>query len=314
MRLRHVDDVRSISYLVLFAALSLGGWLLEPQGPALVAWVAVTALVSWLCAVVAHNTVHVPVFTRRWANRVFQVWLSLSYGFPVSEYVPGHNLSHHKFTQKREDVMRTTKVDTGWNLLNFLLFFPAVGYGVTVGNYRYKELMKERLPLWNRQLLVEMAAVWGVKVVLLLVDWRKALLFYIIPHVFAVWGITAVNYLQHDGCDEDHPYNHSRNFVGRLFNWVTLNNGYHGMHHQEPTLHWSLLPQAHAEKLAPFIDPRLEEPSLFLYMFRAFIFPGKRLRYDGAPVVVRGEGPDHDWVAATQEYAAQELGAAGAGR
>ena len=56
-----------------------------------------------------------------------------------------------------------------------------------------------------RQLRLEIAVVWGVKLALFLVDWRKALLFVLVPHLFAVWGITAVNFVQHDGCDEDHP-------------------------------------------------------------------------------------------------------------
>jgi fatty acid desaturase len=289
------------------------GWVVNPHGWQAALWCVVNCIVSWICAVIAHNTVHCPIFKKRELNRAMQVWISLSYGFPVSEYVPGHNLSHHKFTQKREDVMRTSKVNTGWNLLNFMLFFAAVGPGVTAGNYRYKAMMKKRLPQWNRQLLVELIFVWGVKGVLLLLDWRKALLFYIVPHAFAVWGITTVNYLQHDGCDEDHQYNHSRNFMGRVFNWCTLNNGYHGMHHMRPGLHWSLLPEEHDKVLHPHIDSRLEEPSLAMYMFKAFIWPGRRLRFDGQPVVIEGEGPDHDWVGATRDVAAAELGAVGSG-
>lgn len=312
--LRFAADWRTLFLLCVFAALSIGGWVANPSGPLLVAWVAVTAVSSWICAVIAHNTVHTPVFKQRWLNKVFQVWVSLSYGFPVSEYVPGHNLSHHKFMQGREDVMRTTKVNFRWNLLNFLFFFFAVGPGVTAGNYRYKKMMKEKLPAWNRQLLVELVAVWGVKAALLLLDWRKAIAFVIIPHLFAVWGITTVNFLQHDGCDAEHPYNHSRNFVGRVFNWFTLNNGYHGMHHVTPGLHWSLTPQAHAEQVKPHLDPRLDEPSLALYMFRAFIYPGRRVTFDGKPVVIENEGPDHDWVAATRpETVVAELGAVGTG-
>ncbi len=311
--LRFSADWRTISFLCLFAALSISGWLLDPSGPLLVAWVIVTALSSWVCAIVAHNTVHCPVFKSRPLNKLFQVWLSLSYGFPVSEYVPGHNLSHHKFTQEREDVMRTTKVNFRWNLLNFLFFFFAVGPGVTVGNYRYQKMMKERLPQWNRQLRYELVAVWGVKAALLVLDWRKALLFVIIPHLFAVWGITTVNFLQHDGTDKDHPVNHSRNFVGTLFNFFTLNNGYHGIHHETPGLHWSLTPQAHAERFHPTISPELEQPSLLVYMFKAFIYPGKRVTYDGKPVVIQGEGADNDWVVKTKDIAAAELGAAGSG-
>ena len=311
--LRYAADWRTIAFLCLFAALATTGWVLNPTGPLLVGWVVVTAISSWICAVIAHNTVHCPVFRPRWANKLFQIWVSLSYGFPISEYVPGHNLSHHKFMQLRQDVMRTSKVNFSWNLLNFLLFFFAVGPGVTAGNYRYKKMMKERLPAWNRQLLVEIIAVWGVKLGLAVIDWRKTILFVVIPHLFAVWGITTVNFLQHDGCDNDHPVNHSRNFVGKLFNFFTLNNGFHGIHHETPGLHWSLTPQAHAERYHPTIHPELEQKSLAVYMFKTLIYPGKRVTFDGKPVVLQGQGPDQDWVMASRDTAAAELGAVGSG-
>jgi fatty acid desaturase len=310
--LRFAADRRTLLFLCVYAALVITGWVLNPAGPLLAAWVVVTAVASWICAIIAHNTVHTPVFKNRGLNKLFQVWVSLSYGFPVSEYVPGHNLSHHKFTQEPEDVMRTTKVNFRWNLLNFLFFFFAVGPAVTKGNYEYKKVMKQKLPAWNRQLFNEILLVWGVKIALTALDWRKAIAFVWVPHLFAVWGITTVNFLQHDGCDKDHPVNHSRNFMGKTFNWFTLNNGFHGIHHETPGLHWSLTPQAHAEKYAPTIHAALEQPSLFGYMFAAYVYPGKRITYDGKPMLVN-QKPDNDWVAASRETAAAELGAVGSG-
>jgi fatty acid desaturase len=238
-------------------------------------------------------------------NQLFQTWVSLSYGFPISEYLPGHNLSHHKFTQLREDVMRTSKVNFRWNLMNLAAFFFYVAPAVTAGNYRYRRSMKDKNPAWDQQLTIEIVAVWTVKAVLLLINWRLALLFCVIPHLYALWGITTVNYLWHDGCDMNHPQNHSRNFVDPVFNWFTLNNGYHGMHHEVPGLHWSLLPENHAVHMAG-IDPRLEQRSLMVYLFKTFIYPGKRLTYDGKPLVV-SQVPDSDWVAAMPMETAKQL-------
>lgn len=39
---------------------------------------------------------------------------------------------------------------------------------------------------------------------------------------------------QHDGCDENSKYNFSRNFVGKWFNFLLFNNGYHTIHHMSP--------------------------------------------------------------------------------
>ena len=284
--LRYSEDRRSVVFVAAYGVLATTGWVFTPRSaPVLALWVAATAISSWLVAVITHNTVHSPVFREHRYNRLFQIWLSLSYGFPVSEFLPGHNLSHHKFTQKGADLMRTTRVRFRWNLLNALAFVPVVAFSVTGANLEFLRTVGKSKPAWVRQLRMEIVAVWSVKVALLLLDWRKALLFVFIPHLFAVWGITAVNYVQHDGCDEDHPYNHSRNFVGKWFNWLTFNNGFHGMHHMQPGLHWSKLPAAHAEQLHGRIHPALEQRSLALYLFRTFILPGRRIKYTGEPVV-----------------------------
>jgi fatty acid desaturase len=297
--LRYRADLRTLGFLVSYAALVIGQWVFAPSGWLGVALIVLTCVISWICAVIAHNTVHSPVFKQRWLNKVFQVWVSLSYGFPISDYVPGHNLSHHRFTQQREDVMRTTRVNFSWNLLNLLFFMPAVTPGILRGNAMFKEVMGPRAAPWKRQLLIEGIIVWSVKIGCLILDWQKTLLYVFIPHIFANWGIVSVNFVQHDGCDPEHSVNHSRNFVGKFFNWWTLNNGFHTIHHLTPGLHWSLLRDAHATRVAPYIDPALDQPSLFLYVFRTVIYPGKRVRYDGTPFVVTSEGPDRDWIKPT---------------
>lgn len=296
--MRRREDRRTLGVLLSYAVAVVTLWVSAPTGAPLWLGVALACVLSWLCAVVAHNVVHLPVFRSRALNRAFQVWVSLSYGFPVSEFVPGHNLSHHRFTQQAEDVMRTTRLRFRWNLLNLLGFFFVVAPRVTTGNYRYAAVTKAKNPQWWRQLQLEIALVWGVKAGLLLLDWKKCLLLVVVPHLFAVWGITTVNFLWHDGCDESHPYNHSRNFTGRLFNWVTLNNGFHAMHHEQPGLHWADLPAAHAERLSPHIHPALEQRSLPVYLWKTFVWPGRRSTYDGKPLEPADVG-DRDWVSAS---------------
>ena len=162
--------------------------------------------------------------------------------------------------------------------------------------------------LWH-QLLLEMAFAWGTKAIFFALDWKKALVLVLVPHLWAVWGITSVNYLQHDGCDVTHPVNHSRNFMGRVFNWFTFNNGFHGIHHDQPGLHWSLARAAHMERHHPTIHPALEQSSLLVYLFEAFVWPGKRLNFDGTPVVLPEEGPDENWI--PEKIPGADLGAEG---
>jgi fatty acid desaturase len=300
--LRYRADLKTLLFVAIYFGLVAVQWVYAPTA----LWLAIPLLVvtcffSFFGAVATHNTVHAPVFKQRWANRVFQVALTLTYGHPVSAYVPGHNLSHHKHTQSKRDVMRTSKTRFRWNLLNALLFMPRVGGDIFRADMRYFKAMYRRNPPWFRQMIIEATIFLGSMGILIALDWKKFLLYVLIPHQYAAWGIITMNLLQHDGADENSEWNHSRNFVGKFVNWWTYNNGYHTIHHIEPGLHWSLLPAEHEKRVAPFIHPNLDQPNFVLYLWRTFGWPGKRLRYDGAPLVLPQEGPDEEWIPAPKE-------------
>jgi fatty acid desaturase len=307
--LRYRADLRTLGFTATYFVLVAVQWLYTPRALWLaIPLLAATCVFSFLGAVATHNTVHCPVFKKRWQNRVFQVVLTLTYGHPVSAFVPGHNLSHHKHTQSRRDVMRTSKVRFRWNLLNGLLFMPTVGKDVFTADMRYFAAMYRQNKPWFRQMILEATVFLGSCAALLVLDWKKFLLYVLIPHQYAAWGIISMNLLQHDGCDADSEYNHSRNFVGKIVNWWTYNNGYHTIHHMEPGLHWSLLPEAHAARVTPHIHPNLDQASLLGYIWRTFVWPGKRLRYDGKPMELPAEGPDEEWIPRPRDVEA-DLGA-----
>ena len=291
-----------VACVALHYGLVLVAWTVFPFDLRTAAGLAALLAVSaWLCAVVAHNVLHCPVFESRRSRGAFQVALSCAYGFPVSEYLPGHNLSHHRHLQKHGDTMRTTKSPfLRINALNLVAFFFLVAFDVLRQNRRYIAAMAQRRPKWHRQLVLETVACWTTLALTLALDWRRSVAFVVIPRLFAVYAITTVNLFQHDGCDEDDPLNHSRNFVGRVFNWFTFNSGFHGVHHDQPGLHWTLLPMAHRRRYHGRIAPTLEQRSLLVYLVRTYVLRARRRRFDGTPmekVAVRG---DEDWTAAAR--------------
>jgi beta-carotene hydroxylase len=296
--LRFKADVRTLLTVGFYFGIAITPWLLweEMSSLQIFLWVMANCVLSFICAIIVHNTIHVPIFTKRWMNKLFQVILSFTYGHSTSAYVPGHNFSHHKYTQSPKDAIRTSKARFRINLLNQLFFFFIMSGDILAGEIRFAKKMFHERPEWFRQYAFEMILVIGSKVVLLLVNWKCALLFVFIPHQYAAWGIVGTNYFQHDGCDENHLYNHSRNFIGKSINWLLFNNGYHGAHHMKPNLHWSLLPAYHAENLGPFIHASLDQPSLITYLFETHIYPAKRLDYLGNSLVLAYPVKDEDWV------------------
>ena len=297
--LRYKADIRTLINVALYFAAAITPWILWPamSKPQIVMWVLINCLLSFICATIVHNTIHAPVFKSRWMNKVFQVVLSFTYGHSTSAYVPGHNFSHHKYTQSPKDTIRTTKARFKVNILNQLFFFFIMSGDILKGELRFAAKMRTEHPKWFRQYLFEMVLVTGAKIALLILNWKCAVLFVLIPHQYAAWGIVSTNYFQHDGCDEEDEYNHSRNFTAKFLNWVIFNNGYHGAHHMKPNLHWSLLPAYHREKLAPYIHPALDRTSLLAYLIETHIYPARRIDFKGNPVILAPPVKDDDWVA-----------------
>lgn len=294
--LRFAADRRTLMFVAIYFALTVAVWFWNPAGWLVPVLMFVLASSSWQCAVITHNTIHTPIFHKRRHNKLMQIVLTLTYGHPVSSFVPGHNLSHHKFTQTPRDVMRTYKSRSQWNLVNMLTFMPRVAIAVFKGEQAFFKATKATHKTWHRQLRIEAVILIGLTIGLFIVDWRRALLYWYVPHLVAAWGIISVNYLQHDGCDPEHDYNHSRNFTGAVFGFLTVENGFHGMHHIRPNLHWSLLREAHAKLVHPHIHPNLEEPSLLVYLLKTFVWPGRRKRFDGQPYELPEKWEDENWV------------------
>jgi fatty acid desaturase len=296
---RYQADIFTLVTVVGYAFFLLFSWVVYPllSWPWIALIVAVNCFWQFVIATIIHNTIHVPIFHSMALNKLFQLFLSAVHGHPVSGFVPGHNLSHHKHLQTPKDSARTTRARFKWNVLNQLLFFFLLMFEIMAAEQRFVKRMRKVKPGWARQYTFEVIMVFGLKVVLLVLDWQRALLLLVLPNFYATWGIFGTNYWQHDGCDHNHPYNHSRSFTGRLFNILTFNNGYHAIHHMRPEVHWSLYPEYHAREVRPYCHPSLDQPSLVAYLWRTHVYPGVRVNYLGQPVVMPNSA-DHseDWV------------------
>jgi beta-carotene hydroxylase len=207
---------------------------------------------------------------------------------------------HHKYTQELEDAIRTSKARFRINIFNQLFFFYLMSGDIVKGEFAFAKKMYTERPKWFWQYALELGLVIAVNIILAVINWKCMLLFWLIPHQYAAWGIVGTNFFQHDGADENHQYNHSRNFSGKWLNWLIFNNGYHGAHHNKPNLHWSLLPEYHDKYMRPNLHPNLDRESLLKYLIEAHIYPGKRLDYLGNPVVLPPKTEDKDWVNAVK--------------
>lgn len=298
--MKHVEDWRSVG-IVLFTLCTLKlHWELYSSAQSWLVWsffFIFNSTFCWFCATIVHNSIHVPPFRRQVLNDFWQLLLVATYGYAVSVLIPGHNLSHHKFTQTAKDVMRTDQMRYEWHFINLIMFFPTIFLRVYKqdNDYMY-EMSKQGAPIFY-QTARELIWFFSYSGFLVYCDWRKYIMVLLLPQAVAKWGIVTINMFQHDGLPtpEEDKYNYSRNFTDPVLNYFTCNNGYHTAHHDNPGTHWSKYKQIHEKKIKPFMNPNLDEPSLIWCFFKMFLLPGGRTNKDGKPYKLPPVQPDENW-------------------
>ena len=135
------------------------------------------------------------------------------------------------------------------NFFNLLLFAPTIFMKTNANDSAYFSAQRKQGRPIYRQLRAEMCVYVGLQIIIAYHDPWKWLMIFWIPHLLGKYGIITMNMLQHDGCDENHRFNHSRNFTDPFLNFVTSNNGYHTIHHMYPGKHWSRLKDEHEKVL-----------------------------------------------------------------
>lgn len=226
-------------------------------------------LMAVTVSVMVHNHQHLPMWKQKALNIFTDNWLTAFYGFPIFAWIPTHNSNHHVHVNKEPDYTRTYQVTEKNNLLTLVTYPTLSGMKQqkAVFNYMVELWGQNRRKFWFHMLQV--GSMLAIIVVALLIDWRKALWYVIIPQQISLYSVLIFNYVQHIHADEESEYNHSRNITGWWLNFVLLNNGFHTAHHISPGIHWSKLAEKHQE-IAHKIDPRLNERSFFWYIFRTY--------------------------------------------
>jgi fatty acid desaturase len=286
--LHNVADYRQVWIVSTYWALLFSMYFVEECRNVLFLFLA--CYFSFLNAVVIHNHVHKGIFKDKTLNRFFRAVLSFGALYPASANVASHNLVHHHFDDDGQpDWAAPTNVSFRWHLLNLLHFPNVVGPNTFSGVSRWAQTTRQKD--FRQQYGVEQAFAFGLTGALLLWDFWPALFFVVVPQLWGARGILRINLIQHDGCDISTEWNHSRNFVGRFFNWVMCNNGYHTIHHNRAGLHWSVLDEVHDRECGPRTDPRLNEPSMVLYLLRTFVFGVHRPDLTGVATAEQGTAP-----------------------
>ena len=264
--LRYKADIKTLIYMFLTSALLVLQWTEIGVHP--VTYI-IYCFLSVSVAVITHNHNHVRIWKSDFLNTLQDWWLTVFYGFPVFAWIPTHNKNHHKMNNRPGDYTITYRFSEKNNLVT-LLTYPTIS-----GFYQQKAIrdyLKQQFSTNKKRFLLSISqyvilVLWIAAA--LLIDWRKALYFVIIPQQISLFSVLIFNYVQHVHANEESKWNHSRNFTGFL-NFLLFNNGLHTVHHETAGLHWSQVPEEH-NKIEHLIDDSLKERSFWWYIFRNYV-------------------------------------------
>lgn len=282
MKLKHPSDWRALFIVAVYLSL-VTSMLLVPEARNVV-FLVLACQFSFYVQTVTHNVMHAGLFESKALNRGFRFILSFCGLFPVSSVIPSHNLVHHHFDDDGQpDWASPAHARFRWNLLN-LLHFPNIIGPITFAGINRWASVKGRAN-YRKESAQESVFAFGLTGLLLVYDFWGTLFFVMVPQLWGARWFLRVNIIQHDACDMSSEHDHSRNFGGRLLNWLAVNAGYHTAHHNKAGQHWSELPASHARDVAPKMNPGLMEPSLAWYLARTYLLRFSRPTWVAPPAV-----------------------------
>ena len=228
-------------------------------------------------SVIAHNHNHINIWTSKPLNVITDWILTVFYGIPVFCWIPTHNRNHHRYNNREGDVTATYRRTEDNDLFTLVSYPSASGYWqIKESIIPYMKQMRKTDKKTYYEYVIQIVLLVAWIAFFLILDWKKAIAYVIIPQQLSGYVVMIFNFVQHVHADEESRWNHSRNFVD--LNFFLFNNGYHTVHHEKANMHWSEIPAAH-RAVAHLIDPKLVERSFFIYMFRTYIMGSIRSRW-----------------------------------
>lgn len=225
--------VTAIDFVLFFTVDRI--WLIVAYS---LAMIPVKALISaW-----NHHHQHVPMFRAKALNRILEVSFALQTGVSTHAWTLHHVHGHHKnYLDQQQDESRWRRPSgETYGFISYAIITSLTAYtrAFTVGR---------RHPRLRRAFVG-----YGLLVLLLvctLVALKPAhgILLFVIPPMISLFITVATTYTHHSDLDTDDHMAASRNYTGRFRNVLTGNLGFHTAHHYRQGLHWSKLPELHAE-------------------------------------------------------------------
>jgi fatty acid desaturase len=214
-------------------------------------WLAVWAIPKGWISAWNHHHQHLSMFRHALPNRLLEVVFGFQTGVTSHGWFLHHVLGHHRhYLDQDKDEARwkrrdgTAMGELEFSLINTILAYPRA---FLVGR-QHPRAMRIFLGMGALQVALLGLLFWH--------DGYNALCVFLLPMCVSLYVTVWATYFHHAGLEATEHAQASHNILHRGYNLMTGNLGYHTAHHARHGLHWSQLPELHAQ-LAKDIPPTL---------------------------------------------------------
>jgi fatty acid desaturase len=243
--LKYKADRGPVAYVLAVFVLRMLIWVLATPFFCGIA-VLPLAVLGMFVAPINHHHQHVNSFRFAWMNRLYDLVLASQSGVAPYGWVLHHNLGHHvnylnQRPHENPDESRWTRAD-GTQMGIF-------EYSIDLLLHHQIDIFRvgRRHPKYLRYFLLMKVPLWGLLGLGLWYRPLETFLVFLLPAFITLFQTIWATYEHHAGCEASTHMDASRNRVNPVYNFLTGNLGLHTAHHKRPGLHWSLLPELHAQ-------------------------------------------------------------------
>jgi fatty acid desaturase len=218
-------------------------------------WFAIGILPKACVCAYNHHHQHLSVFRPAILNRALELIFALQTGVTSHAWVLHHSLGHHvRYLDQSVDESRWQRKD------GKTMGEMEYAFNVAVTAYPRAWSVGARYPRARRVFL--WMGLLSLAIIIALVAYRPlpGLIVFVLAPAFSLWGTAWATYAHHAHRDTSTHFVASNNMLNRFYNKATCNLGYHTAHHFKPGVHWSKMPELHAEIAHAIPDDAYVEP------------------------------------------------------
>lgn len=240
--LRYEADRIPVALMTTYFAADLAVFLFAKSWWVPVLWFLLGVFPKGWVSAFGHHHQHVHFFRKTWLNRLFEVGLGLQTGIVTNTWVLHHVLGHHvNYLDQTKDESRWARTDgSQMGVLEYTFVTAATAYprAWEVG---------ARYPKVRRGMVQGGLVVLAILGALFAVNPWNALWVYAIPMAATLTATAWVTYYHHAGYSTESHFTGCTNITDPIYNVLTGNLGFHAAHHYRQNVHWSKLPELHAQ-------------------------------------------------------------------